>query len=251
MNFARRPQLAAAVLLVALSGDAAWSQAARTIRVIVPYQPGGATDVLARVLAEQIGRTQGPTMLIENRPGASTIIGTEAASRAAPNGATVLITDPSFLLNPHLRKVNYDPVTSFEPICHLASSPLVITVNSASAYRTLADLFNAARGKPGDLTLAAAGPASILQVAFETLKRAAKVDMNFIPYPGGAPSIKRAAGRACDVGVHRLAIKSGEAACARHHIADAGRVATGSPNRFRDRLQGLRGGQLVRAVRAS
>jgi tripartite-type tricarboxylate transporter receptor subunit TctC len=189
MNFARRPQLAAAVLLVALSGDAAWSQAARTIRVIVPYQPGGATDVLARVLAEQIGQTQGPTMLIENRPGASTIIGTEAASRAAPNGATVLITDPSFLINPHLRKVNYDPVTSFEPICHLASSPLVITVNSASSYRTLPDLFDAARAKPGDLTLAAAGPASILQVAFETLKRAAKVDMNFIPYPGGAPSI--------------------------------------------------------------
>jgi tripartite-type tricarboxylate transporter receptor subunit TctC len=66
----------------------------------------------------------GPTMLIENRPGASTIIGTEAVSRAAPNGTTLLITDPSFLINPHLRKVNYDPVTSFEPICHLASSPL-------------------------------------------------------------------------------------------------------------------------------
>jgi tripartite-type tricarboxylate transporter receptor subunit TctC len=125
MNFARRLQLAAAVILVALSGGAAWSQAARTITIIVPYQPGGATDVLARVLAEQIGRAQGPTMLIENRPGASTIIGTEAVSRAALNGSTLLITDPSFLINPHLRKVGYDPVTSFEPICHLASSPLV------------------------------------------------------------------------------------------------------------------------------
>jgi tripartite-type tricarboxylate transporter receptor subunit TctC len=189
MYFARRLQLAAAVILVALSGGAAWSQATRTITVIVPYQPGGATDVLARVLAEQIGRAQGPTMLIENRPGASTIIGTEAVSRAAPNGTTLLITDPSFLINPHLRKVNYDPVTSLEPICHLASSPLVIAVNSASAYRTLADLFDAARAKPGYLTLAAAGPASITQITFEILKHAANVDMNFIPYPGGAPSI--------------------------------------------------------------
>jgi tripartite-type tricarboxylate transporter receptor subunit TctC len=185
MNFARRLELAAAVVLVALSGGVAWSQATRTITVIVPYQPGGATDVLARVLAEQIGRAQGPTMLIENRPGASTIIGTEAVSRAAPNGTTLLITDP----NPHLRKVNYDPVTSFEPICHLASSPLVIAVNAASSYRTLADLFNAARAKPGNLTLASAGPASTAQIAFEILKHAANVDMNFIPYPGGAPAI--------------------------------------------------------------
>jgi tripartite-type tricarboxylate transporter receptor subunit TctC len=189
MYFARRLQLAAAVILVALSGGVAWSQATRKITVIVPYQPSGATDVLARVLAEQIGRAQGPTMLIENRPGASTIIGTEAVSRAAPNGTTLLITDPSFLINPHLRKVNYDPVTSLEPICHIASSPLVIAVNSASAYRTLADLFDAARAKPGDLTLAAAGPASIMQITFEILKHAANVDMNFIPYPGGAPSI--------------------------------------------------------------
>jgi tripartite-type tricarboxylate transporter receptor subunit TctC len=91
MNFARRLQLAVGVILVALSGGAAWSQATRTITAIVPYQPGGATDVLARLLAEQIGRAQGPTMLIENRPGASTIIGTEAVSRAAPNGTTLLI----------------------------------------------------------------------------------------------------------------------------------------------------------------
>jgi hypothetical protein len=95
MYFARRLQLAAAVILAALSGGAAWSQATTKITVIVPYQAGGATDVLARVLAEQIGRAQGSTMLIENRPGASTIIGTEAVSRAAPNGTTLLITDPS------------------------------------------------------------------------------------------------------------------------------------------------------------
>ena len=189
MRLLRSVIAAIAVTLVTLSGHSAWSQATRTIKIVVPYAAGGGTDVLARQLAEQIGRAQGRSMLIENRPGASTIIGTEAVSRAAPNGATLLITDPAFLINPHLRKVNYDPVTSFEPICHLASSPLVISVNSASSYRTLTDLFDAARAKPGDLTLAAAGPASVVQITFEILKHAANVDMNFIPYPGGAPSI--------------------------------------------------------------
>jgi tripartite-type tricarboxylate transporter receptor subunit TctC len=132
---------------------------------------------------------QGQSMLIENRPGASTIIGTEAVSRAAPDGKTLLVAPPDFVINPHLRKVNYDPATSFEPICHLASSPLVITVNTASPYRTLADLFDAARAKPGALTLASAGPATVSHIAFEILKRAANLDMSFIPYPGGAPSV--------------------------------------------------------------
>src|SRR5258708_18607777 len=121
---------AAAVMLVALSGHGAWSQATRTI-IVVPYAPGGGTDVLARLLAEQIGRARGQTMLIENRPRASTIIATQAVSRAAPDGNTLLINTPDFVVGPHFRKVNYDPLKDFEPICHLASSPFVITVNSA------------------------------------------------------------------------------------------------------------------------
>jgi tripartite-type tricarboxylate transporter receptor subunit TctC len=155
----------------------------------VPYQPGGANDVLARLLGEQIGRAQGQTVLIENRPGAGTVIGTEAVSRAAPDGRTLLISTPDLLISPHLRKLNYDPLTSLEPICYLVSAPIILTVNSASPYRTLADLLDAARVKPADLTLAGAGPASVMQIAFEMLKRAAKVDMTFIPYPGGAPTV--------------------------------------------------------------
>jgi tripartite-type tricarboxylate transporter receptor subunit TctC len=184
MNFARRLQLAAAVILVALSGGAAWSQAARTIKIVVPYPPGGSTDIMARLLTEQIGRAQGQTIVVENRPGAGSVTGTEAVSRAAPDGNTVLINNGAFVINPHLRKVNYNPLTSFEPICHLASSPSLIVVNSASPYRTLADLLEAARAKPGALTMASDGPAAI-----EMLKRAAKVDMTFVPYPGAAPAM--------------------------------------------------------------
>jgi hypothetical protein len=184
MKFPRRRFLhlagvaaAIAVLSVTVTGHGAWSQTARTIKVVVAVQPGGGTDFLARVLGEEIGRAQGLTMVIENRPGAGSIIGTEAVSHAAPDGNTLLIITPTFVINPHLRKVNYDPVTSFEPICYLVDSPTVIVVNSASPYRTLADLLDAARAKPGDLT--AAGGAS--NIAFEMLKGAANLNMTQSP----------------------------------------------------------------------
>jgi tripartite-type tricarboxylate transporter receptor subunit TctC len=154
--------------------------------VVVSVQPGGGADFLARVLGEEIGRMQGPTMVIENRPGAGSIIGTEAVSHAAPDGNTLLIISPTFVMNPYLRKVNYDPVTSFEPICYLVNAPTVIVVNSASPYRTLADLLDAARARPGDLTLAGSGS---FYIAFEMLKRAANLNMTYVPYPGGAPAV--------------------------------------------------------------
>jgi tripartite-type tricarboxylate transporter receptor subunit TctC len=190
-QFLHRAGMAAAVaaLAVILSGDGAWSQTTRTIKIVVPAAPGGTLDILARLLAEQIGRAQGRTMIIENRTGAAQIIGTEAVSRAAPDGNTLLITSNTFVISPHLRKVNYNPLASFEPICNVASSPIVIVVNSASRYRTLADLLNAARAKPGELTMASFGPANTLHIAVETLKRAANVNMTYIPYPGGAPAI--------------------------------------------------------------
>jgi tripartite-type tricarboxylate transporter receptor subunit TctC len=91
------------------SGHAAWSQT--TSKIVVPVQPGGTATILARLLAEQIANAHGPTMVIENRPGAGSIIATEAAARAAPDGGTLLMTLPGFLTNPHLRKVNYDPLS--------------------------------------------------------------------------------------------------------------------------------------------
>ena len=164
---------------VALTGQGAWSQTARTIKFVVAFSPGGVSDTLARFLGDQIGRAQGQTILIENRPGAGGVIGAQAVSRA----------DPGILIPPHLQKLNFDPLTSFEPICDLVSAPTVIVVNGASPYRTLADLLNAARAKPGYLTLASPGPASAFQIAFEMLRHAANVNMTFLPYPGGAPAV--------------------------------------------------------------
>jgi tripartite-type tricarboxylate transporter receptor subunit TctC len=177
-------------IMIGLTGQSAWSQTTKTIKVVVPYPPGGNADILTRLLAEQVGRAQGLTMVIENRPGAGTVIGTEAVARATPDGNTLMVTgNSSFLINPHLRKVNYDPLSSFEPICYLASVPTAIVVNSTSPYRTLAELLAAARDKPRVMTLASTGPGTASQIAFEMLKRAANVDMTFVPYPGYAPAI--------------------------------------------------------------
>jgi len=175
-------------MLLMMSGQAAWCQTARTIKIVVPYAPGSGPDILGRLLAEQVGRQNGPTMVVEDRPGAGTVIGTEAVARAAPDGNTVLIVAPSFVINPSLRKVNYD-LTNFEPICHLAATPMVLVVNGASPYRTLADLIDAARAKPGELTLGSGGPGSSLHIGFEILKRAAGVNMIYVPYTGNAPAI--------------------------------------------------------------
>ena len=174
---------------VGMFSHGAWSQATRTIKIIVPLPAGGVGDILARLLGEHISKTRGPTVLIENRPGASAVIGTEAASRAAPDGNTLLINSDAIIINPLLRKLNYEPLTSFEPICNLVESPNVIAVNSASPYRTLAELMSAARSKPGDVTMASIGPASNQHIAIEKLKRSSNINLSHVPYPGSAPAV--------------------------------------------------------------
>ncbi|MGA7487484.1 MAG: tripartite tricarboxylate transporter substrate binding protein [Xanthobacteraceae bacterium] len=178
-----------AVILLALSPHGAWSQTTRTIKIIVPYAPGSGPDILSRLMADRIGRTQGPTVVVENRPGGGTVIGTEAAARAEPDGNTVLLVANSFAVNPALKRGNYDPSTSFEPICYLAATPMVLVVLGASPYKTLADLIAAARAKPGELAFASGGPASSLHIAIEVLKRAAGITISYVPYGGTAPAI--------------------------------------------------------------
>jgi tripartite-type tricarboxylate transporter receptor subunit TctC len=177
------------LFLLALSGHGAVSQMARTIRIVVPFPPGGSADDLARLLADQVGRSRGVNVIVENRPGAGTIVASEAVSRAAPDGNTLLIVANSFVINPSLKKLNYDPFTSFVPICHLVSTPLIIAVNSDSPYHSLADLINAAHAKPGELTVSSVAPATTQHIAFEMLKRVADVNMIHVPYPGGAPAV--------------------------------------------------------------
>jgi tripartite-type tricarboxylate transporter receptor subunit TctC len=194
MHWHRRTWLPFALMIVAvvgvLAGPTAWSQAGRTIRLILPFPPGGPADAMARLVAQQIGAAGGPTMVIESRPGAGTEIGTEYVSRAAPNGDTLLIISNSFVVLPHVRTLKYDPLTDFVPICELAAFPPLIVVNSDSPYHTLADFIGAARAHPGALTYGTLGPATASQIAFEMLKQAAKVDITFVPFAGYTPAVQ-------------------------------------------------------------
>jgi tripartite-type tricarboxylate transporter receptor subunit TctC len=178
-----------AIVLFALSGYGVLAQQSRNIRIVIPFPASGAADIMIRLLAEEIGRAHGISTIIENRPGAASLIGTEAVARAAPDGNTLLINANSFVISPSLRKLSYDPLSSFEPICHLAVTPMFFVVGGTSPFRTLAELFDAARAKPRELTLASLGPATAQHMAWELLKRQAKVEMNFVPYPGNVPAV--------------------------------------------------------------
>jgi tripartite-type tricarboxylate transporter receptor subunit TctC len=185
---------AGAYIVLASDRDAR-AQIAKTVRIVVPYAPGGAADIVARLVAEQVGRTGGPAMVVENRPGAGGAVGTETVARAVPDGNTALVVSTPFLIDPLLRVLNYDPISSFAPICNLVNAPTIIVVNSASPYRTIAELLDDAHAKPGQITMASIGPASSFQLGFEMLKRAAKVDMTFVPYPGTAPALNAVLGQ--------------------------------------------------------
>lgn len=182
----------ATVAALALSGADARSQ---VHRLIVPFPPGGGADILARLLTEQVRRTEGLSFVIENRVGAGSVIGTEAVAHAAPDGNTLLINTPNLLIASHVRKLSYDPLTSFDPVCKLVNSPAVLAVNAASDYHSLADLVNAARAHPGDLTVASVGPATTLHLAVEKLKRATGSTVTYVPFPGSGPAANAVLGQ--------------------------------------------------------
>ena len=181
--------LIAVIALLSIPPESSSAQTSRTIKIVVPSTPGGGSDTIGRILADYVSRAYNQPMIVENRPGASNTIGTEVVARSAPDGNTLVITTPEFVINAHLRKLSYDPLTSFEPICNLVQSPQLIVVNATSPYRSLKDLLDAARTKPGELTMASAGPASSPHIAIETIKRATGVSINYIPYQGTTPAV--------------------------------------------------------------
>jgi tripartite-type tricarboxylate transporter receptor subunit TctC len=185
-------KLAACLVALAFAfiGDGAGAQSSRTVKIVVPYPPASGPDILSRMMADQIGHAKdGPTVVVENRPGGGTVIGNEAVARAAPDGNTVLLAAPSFAISPALKRGNYDVVTSFEPVCNLASTPMPLVVRADSPYKTINDLIADAKAKPGKVIFSSGGPASTLHLAIEVLRRAAGLDITYVPYPGTAPAI--------------------------------------------------------------
>jgi tripartite-type tricarboxylate transporter receptor subunit TctC len=180
---------AAMTALLVVAGWPAYAQAPKTLKLVVAFAPGGAVDILARILGDEISRARGVTVVVEDRPGASGMIASDAVLHAAPDGGTLLVTSDPFVITPLLRRGTYDPLTAFEPVCKLVDTPAVFVVNGASPYSTVGDLIEAARRKPGSVTIASIGPANSYHIAVENLKRKANVDLTYVPYAGSAPAI--------------------------------------------------------------
>lgn len=163
---------------------------ARSIRWIVPYVPGGTTDIVARIMAQRLSERMKQTIIVDNRPGAGTLIGTEAAVKAAPDGYTLLNVDAAFSSNPSLRsKLPYDSLKDLAPVSLLASAPVVMVMHYSIPARSLKELIALAKTKPGQLNFAVGGYGSGTHMGVELFRSAAKVDVTIIPYKGGGPAI--------------------------------------------------------------
>ena len=198
----RRWLLALATLsLVAFStGEAVALYPERIIRLIVPFAPGGGTDVVARTLAQDMAKDLGVTVMIENKPGAGTIIGTQAVATSAPDGYTVLMGTFSHAVNPTLNsKLPYDPHRDFAPVALIARSFNVVVVNPKSPIKSIADLIAAAKASPGKLSYGTFGTGTSAHLAGELFKDMAKVDLTTVPYKGAAPAITDLIGGQIDV----------------------------------------------------
>lgn len=195
----RLAALAAALSFSAAAAAQDWP--AQPVRWIVPYPAGGGTDVLARTVANALEKPLGQTIIVENRPGAATIIGATAIAQAAPDGYVVGTADSGTLaFNPSLyAKLAYDP-EQFTYIGGLARFPLLVAVRAESPLQSLEDLLAAARQSPGKLSAASAGAGSPHHLALELFKQRAGVDVLHVPYKGAAPAIQDLLGGQVEIG---------------------------------------------------
>jgi tripartite-type tricarboxylate transporter receptor subunit TctC len=180
-----------AAIALALATQSAFAQglAGKTVKIVVPYAAGGTGDVLARVLAQAVTQKTGQAIIVEDRPGASSIVGTEYAARSAPDGTTVLLVENPFILSAIIFPGHYDALTAFEPLCYVAATPAVLAVSSKSDIQTLGDFIKLAKSSAGAVSYGSTGPASIAHIAGELLKRDANVDITYVPYPGSPPAM--------------------------------------------------------------
>jgi tripartite-type tricarboxylate transporter receptor subunit TctC len=162
----------------------------RPVRMINPFSGGGGIEITARQMGQHLSERWGQPVIVDNRPGAATIVATEIASKAAPDGHTLLLVTTTFAINPSLYgKLPYDPVRDFTPLIQLTAQPNIVVVSASSPIVTVKDLLAAARAKPGELTFASPGAGSAPHLSAEQLKSMAKIDMIHVPYKGIPPAI--------------------------------------------------------------
>jgi tripartite-type tricarboxylate transporter receptor subunit TctC len=163
----------------------------RPVFIIVPFTPGSGPDVLARIVGEEIRKRWNQPIVIDNRPGASGNIGAQVASRAEPDGHTIVLSVNTFLMNAALYKsLPYDPVKSFDPIVELATGSLVLAVHPSTPAKTTRELIDYAKANPGKLNYASPGRGTPQHLAMELFKLTAGVDLTHVPYTGSAGAVK-------------------------------------------------------------
>ena len=190
-DFLRVRRMLLLATTASMACPAARAQSTRPLRIVVPFPPGGSTDILARAIGAKIGTALGQTVIIDNKPGAGGSLGASEVARAEPDGNTLLMGHIGTLaVNPALYpKLPYDPVKSFAPVAWVARVPNILVVSARSPVKTLADLVAQARAKPGHLTYSSGGNGSAAHIAFEYLKLQARFPMLHIPYRGTGPSV--------------------------------------------------------------
>jgi tripartite-type tricarboxylate transporter receptor subunit TctC len=195
---------AVVVALVTPAGAQTWPS--RPIRLIVPHAPGGVTDVVARLVAQPLGEALGQSVIVENKPGASGLVGTESAASAAPDGYTfVMFVDANTILPSTVKQLNHDPLKSFAPITVLGRGSHVIVAHPSLGVRTLPELVAYAKKNPGTMSYASPGIGSPQNLSMETIKNATGIDLTHIPYKGGGQAIGDVVSGQVKVGVLGMA----------------------------------------------
>src|SRR5450432_1093837 len=182
--------LAALLLTTFAAGEARALYPDRLVKIVVPFAPGGGTDVSARTLAQEMAKDLGATIVIENKPGAGTIIGTQAVAMSEPDGYTLLMGTFANAVNPSLNaKLPYDPHKDFAAVALIARSFNIVVVNSASPMKSIADLIAVAKVDSNKLSYGTYGTGTSAHLAGELFKNMAKVNLTTVPYKGAAPAI--------------------------------------------------------------
>jgi tripartite-type tricarboxylate transporter receptor subunit TctC len=167
----------------------------KSLRIIVPFPPGGAADLTSRILGEHMGKGLGQSVIVENRPGAGAVIGYELGARAPGDGHTLLVVFPSFVINPAIKTgLKYDPLKDFKAVGQTISVPMVFAVNPSVPAKSLDELIALARAKPGEIGYGTPGAGTTHHIIGEMFKLAAKINVVHVPFQGGGPAITAAAG---------------------------------------------------------
>lgn len=162
----------------------------KPIRLVVPFAPGGGTDLLSRAMGITMGEDLGQPVIVDNKPGGSTIIGTDAVAKSAPDGYTLVMATMAHAVNPSLhKKLPFDTDKAFAPVMLVGRSPNVLVVRPDSPIKTVQDLIATAKARPGKLNYASQGAGTSAHLAGELFKKMAKVEINHIPYRGAGPAI--------------------------------------------------------------